>query len=46
VHRALAAGPLAWDGRDRSGRPAPSGLYLVRIERSGRIETFKALRLR
>lgn len=46
VYRALAAGPRAWDGRDRSGRPAPSGIYLVRIERPGRTETLKALRLR
>jgi hypothetical protein len=35
---ALSAGehPIAWDGRDDSGRPVASALYFVRLESGGR----------
>jgi hypothetical protein len=33
VHR------LAWDGRDASGRPSPSGTYFVRLESAGSVRT-------
>ena len=40
----LAAGAtVEWDGRDRSGRPVPSGLYLAKIE-GGRSGKFMLLR--
>jgi hypothetical protein len=29
---------VAWDGRDAAGRPAAAGVYLVRLEASGRVE--------
>jgi len=42
--RSLLSGPtgagpqrLRWDGRDDSGRRAPSGVYLVRMEAEGRV---------
>jgi len=48
--RGLAQGSFAaglhsihWDGRDVSGRPAPSGLYFVRLEAGGRAITRKAV---
>jgi predicted esterase len=33
LHRALSAGQfdVRWDGKDESGRPVPSGIYLCRI---------------
>lgn len=37
---------LRWDGRDRSGAPAPSGLYFFRVETPGSVETRKAALLR
>lgn len=30
---------VTWDGKDESGRPAASGLYLYRLESAGGIET-------
>jgi flagellar hook assembly protein FlgD len=36
---------LRWDGRNRNGRPAPAGLYFVRIESGGRVATGRLLRL-
>ncbi len=35
-----------WDGRDADGRGVPPGLYLVRLERPGAVETLRLLRLR
>jgi flagellar hook assembly protein FlgD len=26
---------ITWDGKDRSGRDAPAGIYLVRVESTG-----------
>jgi hypothetical protein len=38
---------LAWDGRDRSGRPVPAGAYLVRVKTgSGEPATSRMVRLR
>jgi hypothetical protein len=44
--RALLSGRLeagahsaAWDGRDSDGRPAASGVYLLRLEAEGRVST-------
>ena len=44
----LAAGvhTLAWDGRDRAGREAPSGVYLVRVRAPGLSRTLRAVRVR
>jgi hypothetical protein len=48
VSGALAAGrtTLAWDGRDESGRRAPSGLYHVRVRAAGIELTRKLVLLR
>ena len=45
---ALEAGStsLVWDGRDASGRRAPSGLYLVRVRQGSSETSEKVLRLR
>lgn len=42
-----AAGPhqLQWDGRDASGRPAPRGLYFVRVEAGETGRTIKVTKL-
>lgn len=37
---------IAWDGRDRSGRPMPSGIYFYRITGSGAARTGKMTILR
>ncbi|MBN1827276.1 MAG: hypothetical protein JW958_13540 [Candidatus Eisenbacteria bacterium] len=29
--------PIIWDGKDRSGRRAPPGVYFLRMEREGRV---------
>jgi len=44
----LAAGAhaLAWDGRDASGRPAPAGVYFVRLRTSAGTEVGKVTRVR
>ncbi len=51
--RRLLAGPLergahtvVWSGRDRSGRPVPPGVYFLRLDRSGSVETRKSILLR
>ena len=33
----------AWDGRDRSGRPIPSGTYFAKVESSGQVRVRKIL---
>lgn len=45
VEASMPAGNHAavWDGRDGSGRPAPGGLYLCRIESDGFTKTRKLL---
>ncbi len=37
---------LEWDGRDRSGRSLPSGVYLYRFEAAGRSSNGKLVKLR
>jgi len=37
---------IAWDGRNRSGRPVASGVYLYRLEAAGRDMTRKMLLLK
>lgn len=37
---------LAWDGRDDAGRPAPGGLYLLRLEAAGGVQVRKAALLK
>ena len=37
---------LGWDGTDSLGRPAPTGVYLVRLEAAGRVLTSKLCVLR
>lgn len=52
--RVLAAGEpwpagvhtVTWDGRDTSGRPVASGLYLVRLEAGGSVRVGKIALLR
>jgi hypothetical protein len=45
--RVLPAGGHAttWDGRDRAGRLAPAGVYLVRLEAAGSAWTGRVARL-
>lgn len=44
----LSAGnhSFAWDGRDDSGLPAASGIYLFRLDAAGKIRTLKMLLIR
>lgn len=51
--RRLVSGTVApghkdarWDGRDESGRVAPAGMYLVRMQTGTRVFTGRILRLR
>lgn len=46
--RVLPAGPhsVVWDGQDLSGRPAASGVYLVRVRAAGLEEQVKAVLVR
>jgi uncharacterized membrane protein len=47
--RSLAAGVerlLTWDGRDDAGRPAPAGIYVLRVEAGGRVHSTRVLRIR
>jgi len=37
---------IQWDGRDRSGRVVPPGLYLVRADAPGRVVRAKVVKLR
>ena len=37
---------ITWDGRDRSGRPAASGVYFVRLQTDGEGVARKAVLLR
>jgi hypothetical protein len=37
---------ISWDGRDSSGRPAPGGIYLVKVSAMGRSATQKIIVLR
>lgn len=37
---------LEWDGRDSAGHPTGVGLYLIRVEAGGRVETTKIVRAR
>ena len=37
---------VSWNGRDALGRPAPAGVYLVRLEATGEVRTRKVVRLR
>jgi len=44
---ALEAGPhsVAWDGKDDAGRSVPAGMYLFRLEASGKTWTGRTVRL-
>jgi hypothetical protein len=33
---------VTWDGRDRRGRPVPSGLYVVRLEAGSAVRSLRA----
>ncbi len=48
VNEFQSAGPhsIAWDGRDDHGSPAPSGLYLYRLQTGSQIETRKMVLLK
>jgi len=37
---------LAWDGRDRAGRAAPAGVYLVRVRAPGLTMSKRVVRVR
>jgi hypothetical protein len=37
---------LVWDGRDKSGRAASSGTYIVRLETESVVETRKVALIR
>lgn len=43
--RAAGSSRVAWDGRDAAGRPAPSGVYLARLEANGEQQHVRVLRL-
>ena len=34
---------IAWDGLDEAGKPLSSGVYLVRLQALGRVETRKMM---
>lgn len=36
---------LTWDGHDQSGREAPAGIYLLRVESAGGVATGRLVRL-
>jgi hypothetical protein len=44
----LSAGEhtAVWNGRDHTGRPVPSGMYLYRLEAEGRVQTRKMLMMK
>ena len=44
--RQAGAHTIRWDGRDDSGRELASGVYLYRLQSSGRVETRKLVLLR
>lgn len=48
VDEVQAAGShvVRWDGRDGRGRPAPSGVYLVRMQAGEFVRTMKVLKLK
>jgi hypothetical protein len=37
---------VTWDGRDRSGQPVPSGVYVYRLQTDGRMQTQKLMLVR
>jgi hypothetical protein len=37
---------VTWDGRDNTGRPVPSGLYLYRLQADGRMEIKRMMLIR
>ena len=44
--RAAGTHPIEWDGRDRAGRPAPAGVYLVRVRAPGFAISRRVVRVR
>jgi flagellar hook assembly protein FlgD len=46
AQRAPGTNVVTWDGHVEGGRQAPAGLYFIRIELPGRIETRRVVRLR
>lgn len=45
-HKAAGTYQIVWDGKDRNGRSASSGLYLIRLETPGLVQTCKALMIK
>jgi hypothetical protein len=43
--RAAGSHSVAWDGRDETGNPVASGIYLVRLEGNGRSQVRKIVRI-
>jgi hypothetical protein len=48
VDEKLPAGShfVAWDGKDRTGREMPSGIYFVRMQAEGFVRTMKAVKVK
>ena len=48
LHRLLSAGSYVarWDGKNDSGRPAESGIYIARLSIAGKLQTGKMALIR
>jgi glucose/arabinose dehydrogenase len=49
LHRGVTAPgvvPVEWDGRDARDRPVPAGVYFIRAESAGRVDTERIVRIR
>jgi len=45
-HRSAGVGSVVWDGRDESGRPLTSGVYMVKFSGRGHVDSNKLVLLK